>query len=213
MVPPPSTDKGELTRKRILEVAARHLLSRGYNSTSLNELIKETGLTKGGFYFHFASKAELAVATIEMIQEDYRVAVFAEAGVHARAVDQIAAMVRAVAHNKQDMVSSAAMGRVCQELAVIPGIGDRIKPFDAWYNITADLCRRAQAQGDMDPTVDPEKAAQYAVTAYLGLDHVAEVHGDLDFPVRHVEDYLTFTFIALGITVPVPATDTVPVGA
>ena len=44
---------------------------RGYLGTSLNELIKETGLAKGGFYFHFASKEALALACLQDRQEQW----------------------------------------------------------------------------------------------------------------------------------------------
>lgn len=208
----PPTDKGEETRRRILEVAAQHLLERGYNGTSLNELIKETGLTKGGFYFHFASKADLAVATIAMIKEQYRDEVLRAAGTHDRAVEQIAAMVRAIALNKEHHASSAEMGRVCMELAGVPGTDDQIKPFASWFQIVAELFRRAQGEGDMDPAVNADSAAHFAVTAYLGMDHVAEVDGDPTLPLRHVEDYLAYTFTAVGMRVPVPDTRP-PVGA
>lgn len=206
MVPPPAvTDKGETTRQRVLEVAGRHFLERGYNGTSLNDLIKETGLTKGGFYFHFASKAELALATLDMVREEYRTRVFAQAGRHVRAVDQIAAMVRAIADEKYHDAMTSALGRLCQELSDIPGIDiERLKPYEAWFVLVADLYRRAQSQGDMDPSVDAEAAAQFAVTAYLGLDAVADVYGDPEYPARHLESYLAFTFTAVGMRVPVP---------
>lgn len=47
------------TREMILEVAFQGFLEEGFEKISLNELIKRTGLTKGAFYYHFASKNEL----------------------------------------------------------------------------------------------------------------------------------------------------------
>ena len=57
----------------------------------------------------------------------------------------------------------------------------------------------------MDPTVDPQAAAHYAVCAFLGIDQVADVSGDPALVERLVEQYLTFTFAAVGINLPVPA--------
>jgi AcrR family transcriptional regulator len=206
MAPPPAaTDKGEMTRQRVLEVAGRHFMERGYKGTSLNDLIKESGLTKGGFYFHFASKAELALATLDMIRESYRTQVFSQAGRHVRAVEQIAAMVRAIADEKYHEAMSSALGRLCQELSAVPGVdAERLRPYEAWFVLVADLFRRAQSQGDMNPSVDADAAAHFAVTAYLGLDAVADVHGDPAYPANHVENYLTFIFTAVGMRVPVP---------
>lgn len=200
-----STERGESTRRRILEVAARHFLDRGFAGTSLNEVIRDSGLTKGGFYFHFTSKSELALEALDTMRSEWRAEVLANAGYHPRAVDQIAALVRAAAAGKQTAPAGTAIGRLCQELAAQPDVAERVRPFDAWFELTADLFRRAQAEGDMNPTVDPVAAAHYAVCAFLGIDQVADVSGDPGLVARLAEQYLTFTFAAVGIKVPVPA--------
>jgi len=47
------------TRERIV-AAARHLWkAHGYPNVSINQIMKEAGLTHGGFYAHFKSKDEL----------------------------------------------------------------------------------------------------------------------------------------------------------
>jgi AcrR family transcriptional regulator len=204
MTPPTQTDRGEATRRRIVDVAIRHFLERGFAGTSLNDVIRDTGLTKGGFYFHFPSKAELAIEALETVRTEWRNEVLASAGYHARAVDQIVAMVRAVGAHKDTAPSGTQIGRLCQELASQPEVAERIRPFDAWFEITADLFRKAQAQGDMDPSVDPEAAAQYAVCAFLGFDLLADVSGDPELIGRITEPYLAFTMRAVGVTSPIP---------
>lgn len=197
-----TTDRGEATRRRILEVAARHLLERGYAGTSLNEVIRDSGLTKGGFYFHFTSKAEVALATLDMVRGEWRDHILSNAGYQPRAVDQIVALVRSAAAGKENAPAGTAIGRLCQELAAQPGLADRVRPYDAWFALVADLFRRAQSEGDMDPTVDADAAAHYAVCAFLGIDMVADVSGDRDLVLRVVDQYLTFTFAAVGISAP-----------
>lgn len=44
---------------RILDQAARLFRERGFNGVSVGEIMKETGLTHGPFYNHFASKEAL----------------------------------------------------------------------------------------------------------------------------------------------------------
>ena len=197
-----TTDRGEATRRRILEVAAKHLLERGYAGTSLNEVIRDTGLTKGGFYFHFPSKAELALAALDMVRTEWRDEILANAGYHPRAVDQIVALVRSAAAGKEDAPAGTAIGRLCQELAALPGLADRVQPYDAWFALVADLFRRAQAEGDMAPSIDADAAAHFAVCAFLGIDLVADVSGDAGLVQRVTEQYLQFTFAAVGITLP-----------
>jgi TetR/AcrR family transcriptional repressor of nem operon len=49
-------------RQNILEAAGRMFRSQGIDAVGIAELMKEAGLTHGGFYNHFASKNDLAVA-------------------------------------------------------------------------------------------------------------------------------------------------------
>lgn len=52
--------KGELTRQRIIECTAPLLNQRGFNGCSMQDIMKVTGLEKGGIYRHFSCKEELA---------------------------------------------------------------------------------------------------------------------------------------------------------
>jgi TetR/AcrR family transcriptional repressor of nem operon len=57
--------KGEQTRQRIIVEAASLFNKHGYNGGSLQDLMKATGLEKGGIYRHFSSKEELAALAFE----------------------------------------------------------------------------------------------------------------------------------------------------
>jgi AcrR family transcriptional regulator len=50
------------TRERLLEVAEAAVLAKGFSATSIEELIVAVGITKGGFFYHFKDKNELARA-------------------------------------------------------------------------------------------------------------------------------------------------------
>ena len=52
--------KGDQTREHILCTAERIILQRGYSGTSIEEIIGEAGITKGGFFYHFGGKNDLA---------------------------------------------------------------------------------------------------------------------------------------------------------
>ena len=53
------------TRKRILEVAENLILSRGYPSTTIDEICDTAGVSKGSFYHYFDSKEHLGLAVLE----------------------------------------------------------------------------------------------------------------------------------------------------
>src|SRR5436305_35482 len=54
----PRTARGakELTHERIVEAAARAIRRSGYDGTGVADIMKDAGLTHGGFYAHFASR-------------------------------------------------------------------------------------------------------------------------------------------------------------
>lgn len=51
--------KGLRTKEKIIRTAARLFLQKGYHATGINEILAQTGVPKGSFYFHFKSKKEL----------------------------------------------------------------------------------------------------------------------------------------------------------
>jgi TetR/AcrR family transcriptional regulator, transcriptional repressor for nem operon len=49
-------NRKEITHTRIVETAARAIRRSGYDGTGVADIMKEAGLTHGGFYAHFASR-------------------------------------------------------------------------------------------------------------------------------------------------------------
>lgn len=54
-----SKEQVRLNRRRIVETASELFRERGYDGVGVAELMSAAGLTHGGFYKHFASKADL----------------------------------------------------------------------------------------------------------------------------------------------------------
>lgn len=52
-------DHKSRTRGKILAAAARLFQAQGFDATSIEAVMRACGLTRGGFYAHFASKAQL----------------------------------------------------------------------------------------------------------------------------------------------------------
>lgn len=55
----PLSNRKEETHERIVEVAARAIRRTGYSGTGVADIMKEAGLTHGGFYAHFESRDAL----------------------------------------------------------------------------------------------------------------------------------------------------------
>jgi len=55
----PTVSRKQATHERIVEVAARAIRRSGYDGTGVADIMKEAGLTHGGFYAHFESRDAL----------------------------------------------------------------------------------------------------------------------------------------------------------
>ncbi len=56
---------GTITRKAIMDAAQALILETGYSAASVDAVIGRAGITKGAFFYHFKSKAELALALVQ----------------------------------------------------------------------------------------------------------------------------------------------------
>ena len=56
---------GTDTRTRIMDIAQDAILAKGFDATSIEEIVAGAEITKGGFFYHFPDKNALALALIE----------------------------------------------------------------------------------------------------------------------------------------------------
>lgn len=57
--------RGEDTRTRIMDVAQESILTKGFDATSIEEIVAGAEITRSGFFYHFPDKNTLAHALIE----------------------------------------------------------------------------------------------------------------------------------------------------
>src|SRR5881398_1289484 len=55
----------EVTHERIVEAASRAIRRSGYDGTGVADIMKEAGLTHGGFYAHFESRDEMVAEAVK----------------------------------------------------------------------------------------------------------------------------------------------------
>ena len=68
--------KGDLTRQSIIEKSMQLFCVKGYFNTSIDAIVKATGLTKGGVYGHFRNKEEIWYAVYDQCVRMWKDIVF-----------------------------------------------------------------------------------------------------------------------------------------
>lgn len=62
-------ERGQDTKGRILDTAQSLMLEKGFSGTSIDDILKGAEVTKGAFFHHFRSKADLARSLVERFAE------------------------------------------------------------------------------------------------------------------------------------------------
>ena len=200
IVPSPAavTDRGEATRKHILSTAALAFAENGYNGVSLNDIVRETGLTKGAFYFHFPSKEALALEVFATKQLDWQAVIGERMIEHDRSIDRLNAMLDCGCEMYETDASARVVGRLCVELSRERKLAPRLTVYlQMWFDMVTELIRAAQDEGDARTDLDPRPTAETIVSAFIGVEQASDALTELgDFRAR-TENLRTFVMAAL----------------
>jgi TetR/AcrR family transcriptional repressor of nem operon len=172
-------------REQIIDAAARLIHLRGYRSTSIEEILRATGIGKGNFYYYFASKEELGFAIL-----DWQTSRFAE-GVLQKAfgdkrdpLDQIHAYLDLLLElaRKSGCRGGCPVGNLAQELSdTHEGFRRRLdRAFEAWRAFLEGVLRRARTEGRLRRDADPARLSRFLLAGIEGAILLAKVRKDPD---------------------------------
>jgi AcrR family transcriptional regulator len=192
-------DRADRSRRAVLDAAAPIFAERGYTAASLNQIIEASGLTKGGFYFHFPSKLALARAVIADQNERWFEAAMDEANRHELAVDRLFALPKALARLTAQGEGPASLRSMIEELARESDLRDELcGSIRVGVEAVAGQFREAQAEGTIRADLDPDVMAEIAVGGFAGMQALTDQLGDQDFE-RRVESLIAFVRAATTV--------------
>ena len=177
--------RGAATRDQIIDAAARLIHLRGYHCTSLDDVLRDSGVGKGNFYYYFKSKEDLGYAIIDRIVQGFvqrtLAPAFADPGVDP--VEQLHGFLDRVldSQRQRNCVGGCPMGNLASELSdVHEGFRQRLAEiFSEWRIRLAEVLARGKASGGLRADVDPARAAQFLVAALEGAILMSKVTRDI----------------------------------
>jgi len=173
--------KGERTREKVMNEAARLFHQQGFGATSINDIVAATGLKKGSLYFHFQGKDELALAILERSRTDF--IGFLDALLDGSSPGEaLRNFFRGVLKRNLDsgLVGGCIFGNTALEMGdKDPRYADLIrKVFLEWVDKLEGVIREAQATGEVRNDLSAHLLARQVVSTIEGCIMFAKVEKD-----------------------------------
>lgn len=193
----PKMNKGELTRTNIIEKAAALFNSRGFAGTSLSDLMKYTGLKKGGIYNHFRNKEEILIEAFD----------YAVKGVRQKILDSIkdetteTGKIKKIIEFFREYPAKPVVKGGCPILNSIvyadntlPELKQRVKKVvEDLIGILESFITSAVKAKEMKRTIDAKKTAILIVSSLEGavaISRNSESRDYMDVVIDHLNNYI-----------------------
>jgi TetR/AcrR family transcriptional regulator, transcriptional repressor for nem operon len=188
--------KGEETRREIIRKAAPIFNQKGYDGAALSDLMRATGLEKGGIYRHFDSKQELAG---EAFDHAWKMAIdtrFEGTQEIPNTVDRLKQIVRNFRDRRAGLVPG---GCPLLNTAIDSDDGNpqlRAKARRAlsrWLDRLISIAEEGRKRGEIRSDVDSAELATLIASTLEGSSMVSRLQRKdepLDLACRHLEEYL-----------------------
>jgi TetR/AcrR family transcriptional repressor of nem operon len=186
--------EGKSTREVVIEAATRLIHLKGYQNTSLDDVLSASGVGKGNFYHYFRSKEELGYAILDRVVD-----AFLTRGVEpcfadpdASRLGQIRCFLGGVrdAIHERNCVGGCLFGNLAAELAdVHEGFRARLAAlFAEWSARLTHALREAQARGEVTAECQPGTVAHFLVASLEGAMLLTKLTKDITVMDRCVEE-------------------------
>ena len=189
-MPTSTLSKGEKTRQQIVEAAATMFNQRGYEGSSLSELMATTGLEKGGIYRHFSSKEELAAEAFDYMWQTAR-------DLRLTGLDGLTGVtwLKVYIGNFVNNRSPVAGGCPIMNTAIDADDGNPMlrmkvtKALKSWRCRLRTVIENGMASGEIRPGVDARAAATLIVATLEGALMMSRIERTYE-PLREVQRHL-----------------------
>lgn len=190
--------KGERRKQDLLNIAYRMFIEKGYENTSVDDIIAEAGIAKGTYYYYFESKEATLEAVIEMMIEKAENIAKAALMNPVPIPQKLASVVYAFQPNKDEIVITDVLERK-ENIVMHDKIGKKI--VEVAVPILSDIVREGIAQGIFACTNVEERVKMLLIMSQNMFDYGAYSNKDIEVYVDMLEKSLgakegTMSFIS-----------------
>lgn len=190
--------KGERRKQDLLNIAYRMFIEKGYENTSVDDIITEAGIAKGTYYYYFESKEATLEAVIEMMIEKAENIAKAALMNPVPIPQKLASVVYAFQPNKDEIVITDVLERK-ENIVMHDKIGKKI--VEVAVPILSDIVREGIAQGIFACTNVEERVKMLLIMSQNMFDYGAYSNKDIEVYVDMLEKSLgakegTMSFIS-----------------
>lgn len=158
-------ERRERSRSALLEAAARGLSRYGYGHLRLEEVAREAGYTRGALYHQFNDKADLALAVINWVNENWMAEVGEPAEQEPDPVSELMALARGHAVFCRRDVARVVMALRVEFSGNDHPVGREIQRI---YETGIKRVARLVTAGRRDGSIPPGPPARTVALAFLG---------------------------------------------
>lgn len=158
-------DRRERSRSALLEAAARGLSRYGYGHLRLEEVAREAGYTRGALYHQFKDKADLALAVIDWVNENWMAEVGEAAEREPDPVSELMALARGHAVFCRRDVARVVMALRVEFSGNDHPVGREIQRI---YETGIKRVARLVTAGRRDGSIPPGPPARTVAQAFMG---------------------------------------------
>jgi TetR/AcrR family transcriptional repressor of nem operon len=177
---------------QVLDKAMQAFWSRGYEATSMQDLVERTGINRGSLYSTYRDKHALFLAALRMYAETIHHKRLADVESRYGPREAIRQSFLAfTAHasgkggNRGCFLTNTALELAAHDREAGKIVAQAQKQTEAWF---ARMIRKAKAEGEIAPHVDPEETAPALLAALIGLSVLARSRPERALLQRIVDD-------------------------
>jgi AcrR family transcriptional regulator len=171
------------TRNDIINSALTVIYQKGFKAASINEILMDTGLTKGALYHHFPNKNAVGYAILDRVRDMIQDTWLTPLEGHPDPITGLQeTMLSAGAElNEADIMFGCPLNNLAQEMSAIDEDFRKrfVELYDFWQNGIAAAIRRGQQIGTVVKTADPVSTATFFVAALTGGRGLAKATQDI----------------------------------